>query len=63
MRVGGKRMLEVPAELGYGEKGVKDRAKPRWVIPPNAALYFRVELVAVGELGFFEGSVRWLTGQ
>ena len=41
MRVGGKRRLMVPSELGYGTKGVPN------VVPPNADLIFDVELLKV----------------
>jgi FKBP-type peptidyl-prolyl cis-trans isomerase FkpA len=41
MKVGGIRKLIVPAQLGYGAKGAGDS------IPPNAALVFEVELLAL----------------
>jgi FKBP-type peptidyl-prolyl cis-trans isomerase len=43
MRIGGKRLLTVPPQLGYGEKGAGS------LIPPHATLVFEIELLDISD--------------
>lgn len=42
MKVGGRRLMILPSELGYGENGTPDGG-----IPPNASIVFVVDLIAI----------------
>lgn len=41
MKVGGRRKLTIPPELGFGKQGIGS------VVPPNAVLYYEFELLGV----------------
>jgi len=41
MKIGGTRKLTIPPGMGYGERGAGG------VIPPNATLVFKVDLISI----------------
>ncbi|MFH1193624.1 MAG: FKBP-type peptidyl-prolyl cis-trans isomerase [bacterium] len=43
MKVGGKRKLTIPSQMGYGPTGAAG------VIPPNAVLIFEIELLKINQ--------------
>jgi peptidylprolyl isomerase len=47
MKVGGKRKLIIPSDLGYGDTGQTDPNTGATVIPAKATLVFEVELLKV----------------
>ncbi|NNM06661.1 MAG: FKBP-type peptidyl-prolyl cis-trans isomerase [Gemmatimonadetes bacterium] len=43
MKAGGRRILVIPPDLGYGSRGITG------VVPGNATLVFEIQLLGVGE--------------
>lgn len=50
MKEGGTRVIQVPPELAYGEKGIQITNKDgtsEYLVPPNEKLQFEITLVQV----------------
>lgn len=45
MKVGGRRLIVIPSELGYGEESVTNPGTVAPVIPRQSTLVFRIELL------------------
>jgi hypothetical protein len=55
MKKGETRRLVIPSEAGYGSKGAGDK------VPPNATVYFEMEIVSMGQLpNLNESQLQWL---
>ncbi len=47
MKVGEKKVLEIPPEKAYGQQGVPNVETGGYIIPPNSPLTFDVELMKI----------------
>jgi FKBP-type peptidyl-prolyl cis-trans isomerase FkpA len=45
MRIGGRRMIVIPSELGYGEESITEPGTVAPLIPRQSTLVFRIELL------------------
>lgn len=48
MKIGGKRKMIIPADLGYGPRGLRTDG-PNYAVPPNSTLVCIVELLGIDE--------------
>jgi peptidylprolyl isomerase len=49
MKVGGKRRIIIPAHLGFGKTGIKNR-DGSWLVKPNQDIVYEVELLSLPQL-------------
>lgn len=47
MKVGGRRVLVIPASMAYGDEGLQDPVNPDASIPPGATLVYVVDLLSI----------------